>query len=209
MGKPWHDAGRMAAKMNTFTDFISCATRLIEGGYTSSAKLVIEGGSAGGLLMGAVTNLRPDLMKAVIAKVPFVDVINSMLDEDLPLTVGEFEEWGNPKILADYRVMRSYCPYSNLEKKAYPAMLLRNSFNDSQVMYWEAAKYAARLRALKTNDTPLLLRTLMEAGHGGASGRYDAWRETASDYAFILWQAGLVGRDPTNLDKVNIIAGDP
>ncbi len=195
MGKPWHDAGRMAAKVNTFTDFISCARSLIERGYTSSSKLVIEGGSAGGLLMGAVTNLRPDLMKAVVAKVPFVDVINSMLDEDLPLTVGEFEEWGNPKVLEDFRAMRAYCPYSNLEKKAYPAILLRNSFNDSQVMYWEAAKYAARLRTLKTNDAPLLLRTLMEAGHGGASGRYDALRETASDYAFILWQVGTVDLD--------------
>lgn len=192
MGKAWHDAGRMGAKMNTFTDFISCASSLIERGYTSSAKLVIEGGSAGGLLMGAVTNLRPDLMKAVVAKVPFVDVINSMLDENLPLTVGEFEEWGNPKVLADYRVMRAYCPYSNIQKKDYPAMLLRNSFNDSQVMYWEAAKYTAKLRAHKTNDTPLLLRTLMGAGHGGASGRYDALRETASEYAFILWQTGAV-----------------
>ena len=190
MGKPWHDAGRMATKMNTFTDFIACAVSLIERGYTSPARLVTEGGSAGGLLMGAVTNLRPDLMKAVIAKVPFVDVINSMLDEDLPLTVAEFEEWGNPKIPADYKVMRAYCPYSNLEAKAYPAILLRNSFNDSQVMYWEAAKYAARLRTLKTNDAPLLLRTLMGAGHGGASGRYDALRETAADYAFILWQVG-------------------
>ncbi|HQZ16384.1 MAG TPA: S9 family peptidase [Vicinamibacteria bacterium] len=192
MGKPWHDAGRMATKMNTFTDFIACAESLIERGTTSSSKLVMEGGSAGGLLMGAVVNLRPDLMKAVIAKVPFVDVINSMLDEDLPLTVAEFEEWGNPKILADYKVMRAYCPYSNLEAKAYPAILLRNSFNDSQVMYWEAAKYAARLRTLKTNDAPLLLRTLMKAGHGGASGRYDALRETASDYAFILWQVGAI-----------------
>ena len=195
MGKPWHDAGRMAAKMNTFTDFIACAESLIERGYTSSSKLVIEGGSAGGLLMGAVTNLRPGLMKAVIAKVPFVDAINSMLDEDLPLTVGEFEEWGNPKVLDDFRAMRAYCPYSNLEKKAYPAILLRNSFNDSQVMYWEAAKYAAKLRTLKTNDTPVLLRTLMAAGHGGASGRYDALRETASDYAFILWQVGAVDLD--------------
>lgn len=190
IGKPWHDAGRMGTKMNTFTDFIACAEHLIECGYTSSERLVIEGGSAGGLLMGAVTNMRPDLMKAVIAKVPFVDVINSMLDEDLPLTVAEFEEWGNPKILEHYKVMRAYCPYSNLEAKAYPAVLLRNSFNDSQVMYWEAAKYAAKLRTLKTNDTPLLLRTLMGAGHGGASGRYDALRETAADYAFILWQVG-------------------
>ena len=196
LGKPWHDAGRMATKMNTFTDFISCAEGLIERGYTSKARLVIEGGSAGGLLMGAVVNLRPDLMKAVIAKVPFVDVINSMLDEDLPLTVAEFEEWGNPKVLENYRVMRAYCPYSNLKAMAYPAILLRNSFNDSQVMYWEAAKYAAKLRTLKTNDTPLLLKTLMEAGHGGASGRYDALRETASDYAFILWQVGLAQTSP-------------
>jgi len=196
MGKAWHDAGRMATKMNTFTDFTACASALIDCGYTSSDRLVIEGGSAGGLLMGAVVNLRPDLFKAVIAKVPFVDVINSMLDEDLPLTVGEFEEWGNPKLPTDYKVMRAYCPYSNLERKAYPAILLRNSFNDSQVMYWEAAKYAARLRSLKTNDTPLLLRTLMGAGHGGASGRYDALRETASDYAFILWQTGRTGGTP-------------
>lgn len=191
MGKPWHDAGRMAAKMTTFTDFVTCAANLIDRGYTSSTRLVIEGGSAGGLLMGAVVNLRPDLMRAVIAKVPFVDVINSMSDETLPLTVGEFEEWGNPKVLEDYKVMRAYCPYTNLERRAYPAILLRNSFNDSQVMYWEAAKYAARLRTLKTDDTPLLLRTLMGAGHGGASGRYDALRETASDYAFMLWQVGL------------------
>ena len=196
LGKPWHDAGRMATKMNTFTDFISCAESLVERGYTTKARLVIEGGSAGGLLMGAVVNLRPDLMRAVIAKVPFVDVINSMLDEDLPLTVAEFEEWGNPKVLEHYRVMRAYCPYSNLKAMAYPAILLRNSFNDSQVMYWEAAKYAAKLRTLKTNDTPLLLKTLMEAGHGGASGRYDALRETASDYAFILWQVGLAQTSP-------------
>ncbi|MEO5762038.1 MAG: S9 family peptidase [Vicinamibacteria bacterium] len=190
LGKPWHDAGRMGTKMNTFTDFVACAESLIARGYTSSERLVIEGGSAGGLLMGAVINLRPNLMKAVIAKVPFVDVINSMLDEDLPLTVAEFEEWGNPKILADYQVMRAYCPYSNLKAGSYPSILLRNSFNDSQVMYWEAAKYAAKLRALRSNDAPLLLRTLMEAGHGGASGRYDALRETASDYAYILWQVG-------------------
>lgn len=196
LGKPWHDAGRMATKMNTFTDFISCAESLVERGYTTKARLVIEGGSAGGLLMGAVVNLRPDLMRAVIAKVPFVDVINSMLDEDLPLTVAEFEEWGNPKVPENYRVMRAYCPYSNLKAMAYPAILLRNSFNDSQVMYWEAAKYAAKLRTLKTNDTPLLLKTLMEAGHGGASGRYDALRETASDYAFILWQVGLAQTSP-------------
>jgi oligopeptidase B len=187
-GKPWHDAGKMATKMNSFTDFIACAEELIARKYTSSARLVIEGGSAGGLLMGAVVNLRPDLFKAVIAKVPFVDAISSMLDETLPLTVGEFEEWGNPKIAEHYAWMRAYCPYSNLVARAYPAMLVRNSFNDSQVMYWEAAKYVAKMRTLKTNDSPLLLRTLMSAGHGGASGRYDALKDTSEDVAFILWQ---------------------
>ncbi len=191
LGKPWHDDGRMQKKMNTFTDFIACAEHLLRSGYGSQERLVIQGGSAGGLLMGAVTNLRPDLWKAVVSKVPFLDVINSMLDETLPLTVGEFEEWGNPKQPADYDVMRAYCPYSNLEPKAYPAILVTTSFNDSQVMYWEPAKYVARLRTLKTDTNPLLLRTNMAAGHGGASGRYDYLREVAFDYAFMLWQMGI------------------
>jgi oligopeptidase B len=191
LGKPWHDAGRMQHKMNTFTDFIACAEHLLREGYGSPQRLVIQGGSAGGLLMGAVTNLRPDLWKAVVSKVPFLDVINSMLDETLPLTVGEFEEWGNPKQKDDYDVMRGYCPYSNLEPKAYPAILVTTSFNDSQVMYWEPAKYVARLRTLKTDANPLLLKTNMAAGHGGASGRYDYLREVAFDYAFMLWQMGI------------------
>lgn len=190
LGKPWHDAGRMGTKMNSFTDFISCAETLIASRDTSKDRLVIEGGSAGGLLMGTVVNLRPDLFKAVIAKVPFVDAISSMLDESLPLTIGEFEEWGNPKIAEQYAWMRAYCPYSNLKAGSFPAMLFRNSFNDSQVMYWEAAKFVARLRTRQTNDTPILLRTLMSAGHGGASGRYDALRDTAEDVAFILSQVG-------------------
>jgi oligopeptidase B len=191
LGKPWHDDGRMLRKRNTFTDFIAAAEHLLAGGYGSRERLVIEGGSAGGLLMGAVVNLRPDLWKAVVSKVPFVDVLNSMLDETLPLTVGEFEEWGNPKQKAFYDCIRSYCPYSNLERKAYPAMLVKTAFNDSQVMYWEPAKYVAKLRALKTDRSPVLLKTNLDAGHGGASGRYDYLREVAFDYAFILWQMGI------------------
>ncbi len=193
LGKPWHDDGRMMSKKNTFTDFIACAEHLVSEKYTSADRLVIEGGSAGGLLMGAVANLRPDLFKAVVSKVPFVDVVNTMLDETLPLTVGEFEEWGNPKVKAEYDYIKTYCPYTNLEKKAYPAMLVKTSFNDSQVMYWEPAKYVAKLRTLKTDTNPLLLKTNMAAGHGGASGRYDFLREVALDYAFILTQVG-VGR---------------
>ena len=191
MGKPWHDDGRMMRKKNTFTDFIAVAEHLIAERLTSADRLVIEGGSAGGLLMGAVANMRGELFKAVVSKVPFVDVVNTMLDESLPLTVGEFEEWGNPKKRDEYEYIKTYCPYTNLERKAYPAMLVKTSFNDSQVMYWEPAKYVARLRTLKTDGNPLLLKTNMAAGHGGASGRYDFLREVAFDYAFILTQLGL------------------
>jgi oligopeptidase B len=191
MGKGWHDDGRLMKKRNTFTDFVAAAEFLLARGYGSRDRLVIEGGSAGGLLMGAVTNMRPDLWKAVVSKVPFVDVVNTMLDESLPLTVGEFEEWGNPKEKAAYDYMRSYCPYSNLERKAYPAILVKTSFNDSQVMYWEPAKYVAKLRTLKTDASPLLLKTNLDAGHGGASGRYDFLREVAFDYAFVLTRMGL------------------
>ena len=140
--------------------------------------------------MGAVVNLRTDLFKAVLSQVPFVDVLNTMLDATLPLTVGEYLEWGNPNIASEYETMKAYSPYDNLEAKAYPAMLVKTSFHDSQVMYWEAAKYVAKLRALKTDDSPLLLKTNMGAGHGGASGRYDALREAAFDYAFLLSQLG-------------------
>jgi oligopeptidase B len=191
MGKPWHDDGRMLKKRNTFTDFIAAAEHLIAENWTSPDRLVIEGASAGGLLMGAVVHLRPDLWKAVVSKVPFVDVINSMLDESLPLTVGEFEEWGNPKKKDEYEYMKTYCPYTTLEKKAYPSMLVKTSFNDSQVMYWEPAKYVAKLRTLKTDGFPLLLKTNMAAGHGGASGRYDALHEAAFDYAYILTSVGV------------------
>jgi oligopeptidase B len=191
LGKPWHDAGRMKQKQNTFTDFIACAEHLIAHRYTSSEKLAIQGGSAGGLLMGAVTNLRPDLFHVVLSQVPFVDVLNTMLDASLPLTVGEYEEWGNPQIADDYFAMKKYCPYTNLAAKAYPAMLLKTGLNDSQVMYWEPAKYVAKLRTLKTDSNPLLLKINMGAGHGGASGRYDYLREIALDYAFLLTQLGI------------------
>jgi oligopeptidase B len=191
LGKLWHDAGRMKQKRNTFTDFIAAAEHLIAQRFTSRGKLVIEGGSAGGLLMGAVTNMRPDLFRIVISHVPFVDVLNTMLDASLPLTVGEYEEWGNPQIAKDYFEMKSYCPYANLERKAYPTILVKTGLNDSQVMYWEPAKYVAKLRTLKTDSNPMLLKTNMGAGHGGASGRYDYLREVALDYAFFLTQLGI------------------
>ena len=191
LGKPWHDAGRMKQKRNTFTDFIAAAEHLIAQRYTTSEKLIIEGGSAGGLLMGAVTSLRPDLFRMVISRVPFLDVLNTMLDASLPLTVGEYEEWGNPQVASDYFYMKSYCPYTNIERKAYPAMLVKTGLNDSQVMYWEPAKYVAKLRTLKTDSNLLLLKTNMGAGHGGASGRYDYLREIALDYAFLLSQLGI------------------
>jgi oligopeptidase B len=186
LGKPWHDAGRMHEKMNTFTDFIASAEHLIAKRYTSEGRLAIEGGSAGGLLMGAVSNLRPDLFRVVVSHVPFVDVLNTMLDPTLPLTVGEYEEWGNPQLAEDYFYMKQYCPYTNVEHKDYPRMLVKTAWNDSQVMYWEAAKYVAKLRAMKTDGNVLLLKTNMGAGHGGASGRYDYLREIALDYAFLL-----------------------
>jgi oligopeptidase B len=192
-GKRWHDAGRMLNKRHTFTDFIAVADHLIGAGYTSRERLIIEGGSAGGLLIGAVLNMRPDLAAAAVARVPFVDVINTMLDEDLPLTVGEFEEWGNPKMRAHYEYMKSYCPYTNLGPRPYPAILVKTSVNDSQVMYWEPAKYVAKMRATKIGEAPLLFKINMDAGHGGASGRYDALRELAFDYAWMLGRLGRAG----------------
>ncbi len=191
LGKEWHDDGKMMKKMNTFTDFIAAAEHLTKENYTSKDHLVISGGSAGGLLTGAVANMRPDLFKLVVTYVPFVDVINTMMDATLPLTVQEYLEWGNPNNKDEYAYMRAYSPYDNIGAKAYPAMLVRASLNDSQVPYWEAAKYVARIRAAKTNDNLLLLKTNMGAGHGGASGRYDALKDTAFDYAFILTQFGI------------------
>ena len=192
MGKQWHEQGRMMAKKNTFTDFIAVAEHLIAENYTSPEKLVIQGGSAGGLLVGAVANMRPELFRAVLAYVPFVDVMNTMLDPTLPLTTQEYIEWGNPNEPDAYFYMKSYDPYSNIERKAYPAMLVRTSLNDSQVGYWEAAKWVAKLRDHKTDDNALLLRVNMGAGHGGASGRYDKLREDAHDYAWLLRELRIV-----------------
>ena len=192
MGKAWHDDGRMMHKKNTFTDFIASAEYLVKQGYGSRDRLVIEGRSAGGLLMGAVLNMRPDLFHAALVGVPFVDVINTMLDESLPLTVAEFEEWGNPKEKPAFDYMISYSPYDNIEAKTYPNMLVRTSFNDSQVMYWEPAKYVAKMRAMRTDHNSLILKTNMSpAGHGGASGRYDRLHEVAFDYAYFLTQMGI------------------
>ena len=186
LGKRWHDDGRMLNKRNSFTDFIAAADALVARGYTAADRLVIEGGSAGGLLIGAVLNTRPDLCRGAVLRVPFVDVINTMLDESLPLTVGEFEEWGNPKLREHYEYMKTYCPYTNIGPRAYPAILVRTSLHDSQVMYWEPAKWVARLRAVNGGHPLLLFKTNMAAGHGGSSGRYDALRELAFDYAWIL-----------------------
>ncbi len=186
LGKPWHDAGKMLLKRNTFTDFIAAAEHLVAAGCGDPRRVAMEGGSAGGLLMGAVANMRPDLFCAVVSHVPFVDVINTMLDSSLPLTVPEYEEWGDPNQESYFKVMMSYSPYDNLKAQSYPAMLVRTSLHDSQVMYWEPAKYVAKLRTLKTDHHILLLVTNMKAGHGGASGRYDYLKEIAFDYAFLL-----------------------
>jgi oligopeptidase B len=191
LGHSWYEAGKMAQKETSFTDFVACAEALIAHGYTAPPLLAIEGGSAGGLLMGAVVNRRPDLFRAVVAEVPFVDVINTMLDETLPLTTGEFVEWGNPKLPDQYAWMRAYSPYDNLKPGSYPAMLLRSGLNDSQVAYWEPSKYVAKLRTLKTDSNPLLFRVNLEVGHGGASGRFDALREVAEDDAFLLVELGV------------------
>ncbi|HEX6045467.1 MAG TPA: S9 family peptidase [Pyrinomonadaceae bacterium] len=191
LGEEWRQAGRMMKKINTFTDFIACAETLVKMKYTSSDRIVIQGGSAGGLLVGAVSNMRPDLFKAVISQVPFVDVLNTMLDATLPLTTSEYIEWGNPNDKAAYDYMKKYSPYDNIGKKNYPATLVKVSVNDSQVPYWEGAKLVAKMRTMKTDKNPLLLKVNFGAGHGGSSGRYDALRETAFDYAFMLWQMGI------------------
>jgi oligopeptidase B len=186
MGEIWHDDGKMMKKRNTFTDFIACAEHLIREKYTAKEKLAIEGASAGGMLIGAVVNMRPDLFRAAHLGVPFVDVINTMLDESLPLTVGEFIEWGNPKKKAEYDYMKSYCPYTNIAPQAYPNILVTTSLNDSQVMYWEPAKYVAKLRATKTDHNWLVFKINLDAGHHGASGRYDHIKEQSLVYAFFL-----------------------
>jgi oligopeptidase B len=193
LGEDWREQGRMMKKMNTFTDFIDCAEYLVKHKYTSTDRLVIQGGSAGGLLMGAVVNMRPDLFKAVVAQVPFVDVMNTMMDASLPLTTSEWIEWGNPNNIEEFEYMIKYSPYDNVKAQNYPAMLVQVSLNDSQVPYWEGTKFAAKIRAMKTDTNPLILKANMGAGHGGSSGRYDALRETAFTYAFMLWQMGRAG----------------
>jgi oligopeptidase B len=192
MGRRWYDDGKLLRKRNTFTDFIAAAQHLVDERYTAADRLAARGGSAGGLLMGVVANLRPDLFAAIVAQVPFVDVVNTMLDETLPLTVTEWEEWGDPNDPAFYEYMRGYAPYENIEAVEYPAILATAGINDSQVQYWEPAKWVARLRATTTGDRPILLKTQMGAGHGGPSGRYDAWREEAFVLAFLLHVIGPV-----------------
>ena len=192
MGRPWYENGKMFDKKNTFTDFINCAEALIEEGYATPETLMAMGGSAGGLLMGAVVNERPDLFRGVIAAVPFVDVVTTMLDETIPLTTGEFDEWGNPKNEDSYHYMKSYSPYDNVKPQDYPAMLITTGLHDSQVQYWEPAKWIARLRKTRTNpEQPLLMYCNMETGHGGASGRFAALKETAMEYAFFLDLMGI------------------
>ena len=186
MGRQWYEDGKMLNKKNTFLDFIACAEYLVNKGYTSPNKMFAMGGSAGGLLVGAVVNMRPDLWKGIIAQVPFVDVVTTMLDESIPLTTGEYDEWGNPNEKQYYDYMLSYSPYDNVEAKDYPAMLITTGLHDSQVQYWEPAKWAAKLRALKTDNNPLYLKTEMDYGHGGASGRFEGFKEVVLEYAFML-----------------------
>jgi oligopeptidase B len=186
MGRDWYDNGKLLNKKNTFTDFIDCADHLIAEKYADPNNLFAMGGSAGGLLMGAVVNMRPELWKGVVAQVPFVDVINTMLDASIPLTTGEYDEWGNPNEKTYYDYIISYSPYDNVEAKAYPNMLITTGLHDSQVQYWEPAKWVAKLRELKTDSNLLLLSTNMETGHGGASGRFERLKEVALEYAFIL-----------------------
>lgn len=193
LGREWYEKGRMEHKMNTFTDFIDCGDHLVKAGYADPGRLFCMGGSAGGLLVGAVVNMRPELWKAAVAEVPFVDVVTTMLDESIPLTTGEFDEWGDPKEKEAYDRMLSYSPYDNVKDACHPAMLVTTGFHDSQVQYWEPAKWVQRMRRHQRCDAPILLYTNMEAGHGGASGRFERLKEVALDYAFLLWQAGLAG----------------
>jgi oligopeptidase B len=192
MGRWWYEDGKLFKKRNTFTDFIAAGEHLVREGYTSPQQLFAQGGSAGGLLMGAIVNMRPDLFQGVVAEVPFVDVVTTMLDESIPLTTSEYDEWGDPNDKKYYDYMLSYSPYDNVEAKTYPHLLVTTGLHDSQVQYWEPAKWVAKLRALKTGDNRLLLKTEMEAGHGGPSGRFRRYRETAFVYAFLLDVAGMV-----------------
>jgi len=186
LGRQWYEDGKFLNKKNTFTDFIACARYLVAEQYTNPEKLVAVGRSAGGLLMGAITNMAPELFKAVVAGVPFVDVVSTMLDESLPLTVGEYEEWGNPQDQDYYNYMLSYSPYDNVEAKNYPNLLVTAGLNDPRVQYWHPAKWVAKLRTMKTNSNQLIMKTFMGAGHFSSSGRYDYLKDTAFEYAFIL-----------------------
>jgi len=191
LGRQWYEDGKMLKKKNTFLDFIACGKHLVEKGYAAHDKLFAMGGSAGGMLVGAVANMAPDMWRGIVADVPFVDVVTTMLDESIPLTTGEYDEWGNPNEEEYYRYMLSYSPYDNVERKAYPAMLVTTGLHDSQVQYWEPAKWVAKLRDMKTNDTHLYLLTNMDFGHGGASGRFEGYKELALEYAFMLDELGL------------------
>ncbi|MDQ1466118.1 MAG: oligopeptidase, partial [Actinomycetota bacterium] len=191
LGREWYEQGRLENKKNTFTDFVACAEALVANNYTAAGRLVARGGSAGGLLMGAVANLRPDLFAAIVAEVPFVDVVTTMLDPELPLTVTEWEEWGDPRDPAAYARMKSYSPYDNVTAQAYPALFVTTGLNDPRVQYWEPAKWVAKLRSKTTSDKPIVLRTELEAGHGGPSGRYDAWRDEATVLAFVCTAVGI------------------
>ena len=191
MGRQWYEDGKMFKKMNTFNDFIDCSKYLIDENYTSKEHLYAYGGSAGGLLMGVIVNLAPELYNGVLSAVPFVDIMSTMWDESIPLTTGEFDEWGNPKNLESYEYMLSYSPYDNVAAQEYPNMLVTTGLFDSQVQYWEPAKWVAKLRDLKTDDKVLMLDTDMEAGHGGASGRFKRYKTTSLQYAFLLDLEGI------------------
>jgi oligopeptidase B len=191
MGREWYEQGKLLQKKNTFFDFIDCAEYLIDNNFTNPEKLFGMGGSAGGLLIGAVVNMRPDLWKGMIAAVPWVDVITTMLDTSIPLTTGEFDEWGDPRMKEYYDYMLSYSPYDNVTAQDYPAMLVTTGYHDSQVQYFEPAKWVAKLRAMKTDNNPLIFHINMEAGHGGVSGRFRRYRETALEYAFMFDLLGI------------------
>jgi oligopeptidase B len=191
MGRQWYEDGKLLKKKNTFTDFIDCSKFLIEQKYTNPKNLYAQGGSAGGLLMGAVVNMAPELYNGVIAAVPFVDVITTMLDDTIPLTTGEYDEWGNPNDKEYYDYMKSYSPYDNLKAQDYPNMLVTTGLHDSQVQYWEPAKWVAKLRTIKTDKNLLFLDTNMDAGHGGASGRFEALKELAKEFSFLLDLEGI------------------
>jgi len=191
LGRQWYDDGKLLNKKNTFNDFVDCAEHLLAEGITTKKQLYAQGGSAGGLLMGAVMNMRPDLWKGVIAQVPFVDVVTTMLDDTIPLTTGEYDEWGNPNDEEYYNYIKSYSPYDNVEAKDYPNTLITTGLHDSQVQYWEPAKWLAKLREMKTDDNILIMDCNMETGHGGASGRFESLKETAKEYAFLFMLEGI------------------